>query len=151
MSATSPMMADIFELAYETAMRRSEIISLQKCNLYLKDRLLQVIDGKQGDRFVPLTYRAIEILERVSKSLRPDERLFNVRGDSVTQAFSRARTKVGISKDVVLHQLRHTRCTIVSKKGFNNAQIMAVTGHMDLRSVQRYTHLHAKDVLDLIN
>ncbi|MCF5392928.1 tyrosine-type recombinase/integrase, partial [Pseudomonas syringae] len=52
---------------------------------------------------------------------------------------------------VRLHQLRHTRITNVAKRGFNNAQIMIVSGHRDTRSVARYSHLNAKDVLHLID
>ncbi|NMP17518.1 site-specific integrase [Thalassotalea sp. Y01] len=150
MSHTSPAMATIFELAYETSMRRSEILSLRVYDLHLSDRLLSVINGKQGDRLVPLTKRAVTILRAISSKLKGNDKLFNLKPNSVTQAFRRARQSIGLDDDVRLHQLRHTRCTIVARKGFNMAQIMAVTGHTDVRSVQRYTHLSAKDVVDLL-
>ncbi|WNC74039.1 site-specific integrase [Thalassotalea psychrophila] len=150
MNNTSDLMKPIFELAYETAMRRSEIINLCVKDLHLQDRILEVWDGKEGDRLVPLTKRAVSILKGIAKGKRTNDLLFNVKPRSVTQAFRRARRAVGLDSDVRLHQLRHTRCTLVARKGFNNAQIQAVTGHQDLRSVQRYTHLSAHDVVDLI-
>ena len=35
--------------------------------------------------------------------------------------------------------------------GLNQAQIMVVSGHRDIGSVQRYTHLNVRDVTDLID
>lgn len=44
---------------------------------------------------------------------------------------------------------RHNRDGV--PKGFNQIQIMVVTGHKDIRSVQRYTHLNATDVVKLLD
>ena len=70
---------------------------------------------------------------------------------SVTQAVRRARGIVGLDDDVRFRQLRHSRITEVARKGLNQAQIMMVSGHRDIRSVQRYTHLNVRDVIDLID
>ncbi|WP_346906532.1 site-specific integrase [uncultured Roseibium sp.] len=152
LEALSPEMRPVVELAYETAMRRSEITKLRVKDIHLSERILDVIDGKEGDRSVPLSKRACQLLgEGLSGLTHSDARLFPFAPHSVTQAVRRARKKVGLDDDVRLHQLRHTRCTIAAKKGFNLAQIMVVTGHKDVRSVQRYTHLNARDVVDLLD
>lgn len=151
LGALSPAMSQVVELAYETAMRRSEIIKLRIKDIHLSERILSVVEGKEGDRSVPLSKRAVELLSEAARAIEnPNKRLFPFSKNSITQAVRRARQKVGLDSDVRLHQLRHTRCTIVARKGFNQAQIMAVTGHKDVRSVQRYTHLNAKDVVDLL-
>ncbi|WP_297837122.1 site-specific integrase [uncultured Roseibium sp.] len=152
LGALSPKMRPVVELAYETAMRRSEIVKLRVKDIHLSERILDVIDGKEGDRSVPLSKRACELLGVALKDLpNPVSRLFPFAPLSVTRAVKRARDKVGLDADVRLHQLRHTRCTIVAKKGFNQAQIMIVSGHKDVRSIQRYTHLNVRDVLDLLD
>jgi len=152
LKAMSPRMAVIIELAYETAMRRSEILKLTPSCLHLDRRFLDVIDGKTGSRTVPLTRRAIELLSGAVKACpRDDSRIFQVSAYGVSQALRRARQKLGLSDDIRVHQLRHSRISIVARKGFNNAQIMAVSGHRDVRSVQRYTHLNATDVVDLLD
>lgn len=152
LGALSPTMRAIVELAYETAMRRSEIIKLTLKHLHLDDRILSVIDGKTGDRAVPLSMRAVELLRKAVESCsRPDGRLFPVTPHSVSTAVRRGREKVGLDSDVRLHQLRHTRITLVARKGFNQAQIMMVSGHRDSRSVQRYTHLNVRDVVGLLD
>ncbi len=152
LSVLSPTMRIIVELAFETAMRRSEIIKLTPKLLHLKERVLSVIDGKAGDRSVPLTRRAVKLLRAASKGCAtPDTRLFPVTPHSVSTAVRRARQKMGLDQDVRLHQLRHTRISVVAKQGFNQAQIMMVSGHRDIRSVQRYTHLNVMDVVRLLD
>ena len=150
-----PQMALIVELAYETAMRRSEIIKLTPSCLHLEERIADVLDGKTGTRNVPLTHRACELLEEAmrlsSTQGRPEARVFPIKPHSATNAVKRARAKLGLPDSVRIHQLRHTRITNVARKGLNNAQIMVVSGHRDPRSVARYTHLQAKDVLHLID
>ncbi len=148
----SPNIRPVIELAFETAMRRSELLRLTPKCLHLSDRLLDVIDGKTGDRSVPLTKRAVEILTKAIIGVtNPEQRLFPFAPCSVSQALRRARIKLGLSKDIRFHQLRHTRITMVAKMGFNQAQIMMVSGHRDSRSVQRYTHLNVRDVIDLLD
>ncbi|WP_407652431.1 tyrosine-type recombinase/integrase [Cohaesibacter marisflavi] len=145
-------MRPIIELAYETAMRRTEITRLRLRDLHLSERFLDVIHGKEGDRSVPLTSRACELLAEAQKGLKhPNARLFPVAPHSVTTAVRRARRDAGLDEDVRIYQLRHTRCTIVAKKGFNQAQIMMVIDQRDRRSVQRYTHLNVKDVIDILD
>lgn len=152
LSALSPTMKTIVELAYETAMRRSEIVKLTREDLFLEERTLAVVDGKTGDRFVPLTLRAVELLREALEE-RPvsTAEVFSVTPHSVSTALRRARKRVGLDEDVRLHQLRHTRITNVARKGLNQAQIMVVSGHRDVRSVMRYTHLNAYDVVELLD
>ena len=148
----TPTMASIVELAYETAMRRSEILKLRVKNLHLEARTLDVIDAKTGDRICPLTTRAIEILTEIkAKAIHNESLLFRVTRAGVSQAVTRARRKAGLSEDVRLHQLRHSRITAVAAQGWNPQQIMLVSGHRDVRSMARYSHLSVHDVLDKIN
>jgi integrase len=152
LSALPDMMKVVVELAYETAMRRSEIVRLTPRVLHLNDRCLSVIDGKTGDRIVPLTSRAVVLLTSAKERCRsPDDRVFPIAPHSVSTAVRRARRAVGLDDGVRLHQLRHTRISLVARKGFNQAQIMMVSGHRDSRSVQRYTHLNVSDVIRLLD
>lgn len=152
LAKVTPSMRPVIELAYETAMRRSEILKLTPACLHLDERLLDVIDGKTGDRSVPLSRRAVEILREAEGSCAtPLARLFPLAPYSVSQALRRARQALGLSDDIRFHQLRHTRISMVARKGFNQAQIMMVSGHRDSRSVQRYTHLNVRDVIGLLD
>ncbi len=148
----SPTVKVIIELAYETAMRRTEITSLQKQHIFLSDRTLMVVNGKTGDRLVPLTTRATRLLTEQCDALsNPTSRLFNIAPHSVSTALRRARQKAGLSSDIRMHQLRHTRITLAAKAGLNQQQLMIVSGHRDTRSVSRYTHLEVTDVIGLLD
>jgi len=68
------------------------------------ERLLDVIDGKTGNRSVPLTRRAVDILRTASAECStPDTKLFQVYPVSITQALVRARRKLGLSEDIRFH------------------------------------------------
>jgi|TARA_Y100000294_G_scaffold176768_1_gene200138 integrase len=152
LSELTPVMASIVELAFETAMRRSEILNLSKKDLNLEDRTLDIINAKTGDRICPLTSRAIEILGVVAnRALNEESKLFQVTKWGVSQAVRRARRRAGLSEDVRLHQMRHSRITAVAARGLNPQQVMLVSGHRDIRSMARYSHLSVHDVLDKID
>lgn len=145
-------MAQVVELAFETAMRRSEILKLTEEDLHLEERFLRVVEGKEGSRDVPLTRRAVRLLEyAVARSGGQGGKLYPMASYSLSQAVRRARKELGMSDDVRFHQLRHSRITEVARMGLNQAQIMVVSGHRDIRSVQRYTHLNVRDVIHLID
>jgi integrase len=57
-SIMTPIMKLVIELAYETAMRRAELLKLTPLCIHLDDRLLEVVDGKTGSRLVPLASHA---------------------------------------------------------------------------------------------
>ena len=152
LSELNPQMKEIVEIAWETAMRRSEIINLKVRHLDLDARTLTVENGKTGDRIVPLTSRAIEILCGASnRCLSEETRLYPIAPHSVSTALRRARSRAQLGGHVRMHQLRHTRITALARRGLNQAQIMIVSGHRDVTSLHRYTHLNVKDVIDLLD
>lgn len=58
----------IVELAIETAMRRSELLSLRWQDVHLNDRYVRLRDTKNGDaRDVPLTRRTVHVLEALPR------------------------------------------------------------------------------------
>lgn len=72
----TPLMSEVVELGHETAMRRAEITRLLPRHVRRAERTLTVEDGKTGDRVVPLTRRAVELLQRaLDRCLREDSRL----------------------------------------------------------------------------
>ena len=79
LTAMSPRMAVIVAFAYETAMGRGEILKLTVRDLHLEQRFLRVVDGKEGFRDLPLTRRAVQLLEGVlDHSVMCNARIFPV-------------------------------------------------------------------------
>lgn len=109
----SPFLPSIVWLAVETAMRRSEIISLRWEHIDLVRRVAHLPATKNGStRDVPLSTRALDILKALQKveeedaesegdatsavdeNLEEDEgRVFEIRNDAVSRAFERAVTR----------------------------------------------------------
>jgi hypothetical protein len=46
------------------------------------------------------------------------------------------------------HDLRHEATSRLFEKGLNIMEVASITGHKDLRSLQRYTHLKAEDLAE---
>jgi integrase len=104
----SALLPAVISLAVETAMRRSEIISLRWEHIDLKRRVAHLPATKNGSaRDVPLSSRAVAVLQELKDAARrPDPdydaqnaetsdlgQVFAIRNDAVTRAFERAVTR----------------------------------------------------------
>ena len=49
--------------------------------------------------------------------------------------------------DFHFHDLRHEAITRLFERGLNIAEVSAISGHKELRMLQRYTHLRAIDLV----
>ncbi len=136
-------MISIVQLAIETGMRRSELLAMQWGNIDIKNRYVLLPDTKNGEsRAVPLSSRAIEILEQLPKKA---ETVFITKPDSVSQAFHRASVRAGLD-NLRFHDLRHEATSRLFEKGLNTMEVSSVTGHKTLGMLKRYTHLRASDI-----
>ena len=59
--------------------------------------------------------------------------------------WNRVCKRAGIA-DLRFHDLRHEATSRFFEKGLNVMEVGAITGHKDLRMLQRYTHLRAEDL-----
>lgn len=138
------LIEDIITIAINTGMRRSEITRLQWKNIILNKRTARLLDTKNGDdRTIPLNSEAIKVLKNQARNL--NGYVFNIRSDSITQAFERIRKKAGI-KNLRFHDLRHEATSRFFELGLNIMEVAAITGHKDLAMLKRYTHLKAEDL-----
>ena len=139
----TPTVRTIVELALETAMRRGEIINMEWGHINLSAATVHIPKTKTDiPRTIPLSLRARELLFAL-----PDKEgmVFDIAPDSVSQAFSRACRREGIS-NLRFHDLRHEATTRLFEKGLNPVEVATITGHRDTRMLMRYTHLKAEDL-----
>jgi integrase len=61
-----------------------------------------------------------------------------LRGNTLYQAFVRARNKVGI--DLAFHDLRHTGQSLAAQTGATMADLMKRLGHSSMAAARRYLH-----------
>ncbi|MTI13193.1 tyrosine-type recombinase/integrase [Sansalvadorimonas verongulae] len=145
----SDKMRPIFILAIETAMRRSEILSIKWEYVDIGRRKLELYDTKNGEsREVPLNSRAIDTIRNLG--VRTHGKIFSVSKDGVTGAMQRACIRTGII-DLRFHDLRHTAITKYALKGMSVAQLKVISGHKCLSQLSRYVNLKASDVVGLMD
>lgn len=127
-------------LALETAMRLGEIVLPTKADYHRSERRLHLKDTKNGDeRDVPLSTRAIEILDLLTADIERDDQIFPFTSESLGVFFRDVRAAAGLkSADLHFHDSRHEAATRLSKKLSNVLELSAVTGHRSLQSLKRY-------------
>ena len=124
----------LVELAIETAMRLSELCSLKWGDVYMSERYVHLENTKNGsERKVPLSARAVELLQAHAGA----GYVFSFSAASAGVYWRRAMKELGI-KDLHFHDLRHEATTRMATKLVNVLELAAVTGHKDLKMLQRY-------------
>lgn len=143
----NPWMKPIIILAVETGMRRGEIVSLLWKNVDLERRVAHLPQTKNGhSRDVPLSTRAIDTLRELQQRENRDaEKVFPITEGAVHQAWDHLRERAGVGK-LRLHDLRHEAVSRLFEKGLGIAEVAAISGHRELRMLQRYTHLKAEEL-----
>jgi integrase/recombinase XerD len=144
-------------LIYACGLRLGEGCSLQVRDIDRDRGLLHVRAAKGNkDRLVPLPPRTLVLLGECWKSHRNPTWLFPMVGRNrdqasssdqhvplatVQQAFRRALKASGISKEAMVHTLRHSYATHLLEDGVNLRLIQTWLGHSSPATTAVYTHL----------
>lgn len=130
-----------FLLALETAMRQVEIVQLTWRNVHLVKRYVHLPKTKNGDaRDVPLSKRAVELLERLPR-VEGEERCFPIKQARVDYLWRSNRNRLakkmpGIA-DLKFHDSRHEATTRLAKR-LHVLALAKMIGHRDLQSLMIY-------------
>ena len=131
-------------LALETAMRRGELIALQWQHIDLEKRVAHLPMTKNGNsRDVPLSSKAIEILRTLPRSISGN--VFPITAEAFKKAFVRACRNANI-EDLHFHDLRHEATSRMASLLPNVIELASVTGHQDLKMLQRYYHARPEEL-----
>jgi len=133
----------IIQLAVETGMRRSELLSMRWDDVDLKARTVLLRSTKNGHpRTVPLSPRALEIIRDTP---RFGKIVFGVSANAVRLAWERLKRRAGVT-DLRFHDLRHEAVSRFFENGLNMPEVAAISGHKDPRMLMRYTHPKAEAI-----
>lgn len=147
--------ADAIRCIALTGARRGEIAGLRWRHVDLKKGIATLSSDehktgrKTGDsRTIGLPAAAQAIISR-QRDGKPDDYVFPpARGEgpiNLSKPWRLIRDKAGLDSSIVLHTLRHSLATSMAVNGAEAAHIMAVMGHKDLATSQKYIHI-AKDM-----
>ena len=144
----TPLLKQLVVLAIETGMRRGELLGLRWEHVHFAKRIVHLPLTKNGEsRDVPLSRRATDTLTALFKRKQPKaELVFPMSGNSVRLAFEHLRVRAKMA-DLHFHDLRHEAISRFFEKGLNIAEVSTISGHKELRMLQRYTHLRAIDLV----
>ena len=140
----NPYVEPAIVLALETAMRRSELLSLAVADIDVERRAARLRVTKNGrPRRVPLTTRALQVLAALAAEAGDASRhLLPLTANALKIAFFRRVLPASGVADFHFHNLRHEAISRLAESGrFQLLQLQAISGHRDPRMVQRYAHL----------
>lgn len=138
-----------FLFALETAMRASEIVSMQWCNVFDDHVLLP--DTKNGTaRKVPLSKKARELIE-LMRGIDADKVLtISDRSNALSHDFWLVvSNRLGIT-DLNFHDTRHEATTRLANK-LPIQDLAKVTGHKDLKMLMRYYNPTVQELAQRLN
>ena len=151
----------MLELLYATGLRVSELVGLSLAQVNLRQGVVRVLGKGSKERLVPLGDEAIDWLQSYLQNARPllqkapvDALFLTRRGEAMSrQAFwyliKRYAVKVGITKSLSPHTLRHAFATHLLNHGADLRVVQMLLGHSDLSTTQIYTHVARERLKDL--
>lgn len=145
----------IVELLYGCGLRVSELTSLRLSDLFFKEELVRVAEGKGGkQRWVPINNHAIKcveewLTERASMDIfaQFSDRVFvsyqgkGLSRQSVFKMVRSAALLAGVTKELSPHSFRHSFATHLLEGGASIRQVQEMLGHSSLNTTEIYTHL----------
>ena len=148
----------MWETAYGSGLRVSELVGLDMTDVDLKENWVQVTGKGSKERVVPLGSKANEALtryfaRRMELVSEPTSAIFlNFRGGRLTARSVRRLLKehlirAGLDPDVTPHGLRHSFATHLLDSGADLRSIQEMLGHASLSTTQRYTHVSIQRVV----
>lgn len=135
-------------LALETAMRRSELLSLtaREVRSTKMGRVIERADSKNGSaRRVILTERATVAIDQVRAGKKGVDRLFTLNAEAVRYRWNRARKMAGCP-DLRLHDVRHEGMSSMADAGLSVGALAAQGGYKTMQTLLRYVNASERDI-----
>ena len=146
---TNPLLGSIVRFAVYTAMRQGEIVGLRwgDVDLVRRTAFVRGASGnvtKNGEvREVPLLPEAMALLRKQDR--KKSGTIFPIDQNVLKMRYRRAVKRAGID-DLTFHDLRHIATSRLAKIFPNPLDLKRVTGHKDLKSLDRYYHTTAAEL-----
>jgi integrase len=158
LNACPQPLCDVAILILDTGLRLGEALSLQWLDFEPQPieqaQYLFVRRGKTryARRHVPLHTRTREMLKSRRVAMRSVfvfpgiDRSRPILGTSLDHLHAQARTELKMSREFVLHSLRHTYGTRLAESGADAFTIQRLMGHSSVVVSQRYVHPSQKNL-----
>jgi site-specific recombinase XerD len=136
------------ELALKSGMRRGELANLAAGGIH--EDFLMVWGGKGNkDRLIPLAATLAKRLQNFTKNMKPNEKVFKLKGPSITMKVKQFARRAGLN-DLHTHTLRHKFATDLLERGANIKVVQELLGHENLNTTEIYLSLMPSSKNDAI-
>ena len=137
---------------YSAGLRLSELISLRWSDIDFVRSIVHIKFAKgRKDRIVMLSSKVKSALKKLSSNRSGfvflSSRLKKYSPSSIQLIVSRSAKRVGISKSVSPHCLRHSFATHLLESGVDISYIQRLLGHANIDTTLTYAYVAKKDVL----
>lgn len=147
----------IILIAKNTGLRLANVVFLRWDQVDLEQNFITILDTEMKNNHslgVPLNNIASNVLNHLAKNKRGKFVFCRENGKPYTrwgasQRFKKTCVKVKLP-EYRFHDLRHDFCSKLVQKGADLYKVMALAGHKDIASTQRYAHLRRDDLRDSI-
>lgn len=156
-----PTISVIVQFLYFTGLRITECLTLCLDDVNLNKRTIYVRNGKGNkERIVPITGKLVPILTDYLGTIRPkvgSERFFalgktgKVSDVYVNRVLHETTKKLGWSKVVTCHILRHSFAFNLVNKNVHIAHISNLLGHADLKTTSIYVHSNLNQLTEAVS
>jgi len=154
----------ILEVMYATGARISEVINLELNQIDFEECIIRVVGKGKKERIIPLDDVAIEALDNYINNYRPfliknetcNYVFLNKNGEKISRQMifkilKNLANKVGITKEISPHTLRHSFASNLLNNGADLRVIQELLGHENLETTEIYSHLQNKKIKDDYN
>jgi integrase/recombinase XerD len=141
----------IISFMYSTGLRVSEVVNLKVNDLNLDEKIGWVRQGKgKKDRLFILPEKIIEHLKDFRNKHTNYQYMFSdsepLTTRNIQKIIKHTSKKIGISKKITPHTLRHSFATHLLEGGTDIRYIQALLGHENLNTTQIYTHVSTDEL-----
>lgn len=147
-----PHLKPIVITAFNTGMRRGEILNLKWSDIDFANLSITIIKTKNNEiRRVPINQTLYDELQRLPKS-ESGYVFCDANGrpyGDIKNSFNRAVKDAGL-KDFVFHSIRHSAASWLVMKGVDIRSVQELLGHKDIKMTMRYSHLSNTHLLEAI-
>ena len=153
----------MLEIMYSCGLRVSELISLKKKDINIKNSFIRIIGKGNKERIIPIGEIALEYLNKYFELLSYNSKLnnsknvfINKNGLPLTRQYffkiiKYYSIKANINKNISPHTLRHSFATHLLENGAPLIAVKDLLGHESINTSQIYTHVNERKLVSVID
>ncbi|WP_461834152.1 site-specific tyrosine recombinase XerD [Desulfothermus sp.] len=150
----------LLELMYGSGLRVSEVCILNLFDIDFEGGFLRVTGKGDKQRIVPVHIDGLKLLEEYIENIRPrfspktDNVFLNRFGrpisrQAIWKIIKYYAKKVGITKNIYPHTLRHCFATHLLEGGADLRSVQILLGHSDISTTEIYTHVQTSTIIEM--